>query len=157
MYKRQEMNNATTVLNKMERQFDGLQSELQKSASESEDFAEAVEEIGDAAEESSGGFTVMKGALSGLVSGGIQAAAGAAEEFVESIVDMAEETEEYRAMPVSYTHLDVYKRQSHLHPGPDRELLHGERLLRPAQPQRHAAPDRLLHSVRLRRKSGAGS
>jgi len=93
-----EMNNATTVLNKMERQFDGLQSELQKSASESEDFAEAVEEIGDAAEESSGGFTVMKGALSGLVSGGIQAAAGAAEEFVESIVDMAEETEEYRAM-----------------------------------------------------------
>ena len=47
--------------------------------------------------------------------------------------------------------------EDHLHPGPDRELLHGERLLRPAQPQRHAAPDRLLHSVRLRRKSGAGS
>ena len=44
--------------------------------------------------------------------------------------------------------------RSHLHPGPDRELLHRGRLLRPAQPQRHAASDRVLHPVRLRREPG---
>ncbi len=44
--------------------------------------------------------------------------------------------------------------QPHLHPRPDRELLHRQRLLRSAQPQRHAAFDRVLCALRLWCESG---
>ena len=52
-------------------QLDDLKSESGNAESESEELADSVEKAGDSAENSSGGFSVLKGALANLVSEGI--------------------------------------------------------------------------------------
>lgn len=52
-------------------QLDDLKSESGNAESESEELADSVEKAGDSAKNSSGGFSVLKGALANLVSEGI--------------------------------------------------------------------------------------
>lgn len=66
-----------------------LSSELQENKSKLSDaegaadgFDNSLNNVGDAAEESAGGFTVMKGALASLVADGIKAAAEAFKELI---------------------------------------------------------------------------
>lgn len=93
-----DINNATSVLNEMERELDDVGQAMSESSKDSDKFTDALDDIDDAAERSSDGFTVMKGAAADLVAGGISGAIDTVKEFAESIVNLAEETEEYRIM-----------------------------------------------------------
>lgn len=61
--------------------------ELQNSSSEA---SEAIEDVGEAAEKTSGGFSVMKGALANLISNGIQTAVGAIKGLVGEAVSASD-------------------------------------------------------------------
>lgn len=74
-----------------ESKLDSLKSAL--SATE-----ENIEDVGDQAEESSEGFTIMKGALADLVSNAIQGAISSIGNFIGSLMELSEATEEYRTM-----------------------------------------------------------
>lgn len=63
-----------------------------------DDTADNIEDVGDAADNTEGGFTVMKGALADLVSNAIQGAISAIGDFIGSLMELSEATEEYRTM-----------------------------------------------------------
>ena len=81
-----EMRDYQTALDNV----DSAQTDDEKSA---EELTDATKKAGDAAEKSSGGFTVLKGALAKLAADGIEAAArglkNLASSMVESIKDVA--------------------------------------------------------------------
>lgn len=88
-----------------EDQLRAFQREIIKTQSELDDFnsklngtAEEIEDVGESAEESGEGFTIMKGALADLVSNAIQGAISAIGNFVGSLMELSEATEEYRTM-----------------------------------------------------------
>lgn len=76
---------------KTENELNGFRNELDGTADE-------VQDVGDAAEDSSEGFTVLKGALADLVSNAIQGAISAIGNFISSLLELSEATEEYRQM-----------------------------------------------------------
>ncbi len=94
----QAVYDATADLRSMEKQLSEVTDELSKAGSETTDFSDALDEMDDAAERGGDGFTVMKGAAADLVAGGISGAVGAVKDLAENIVNLAEETEEYRTM-----------------------------------------------------------
>lgn len=88
-----------------EDQYRAFQREIIKTEGELKNFqktlddtGEDFEEMGDSAEESSDGFTIMGGALADLVSNAIQGAISAIGDFIGSILELSEATEEYRQM-----------------------------------------------------------
>lgn len=58
----------------------------------------AVEDVGNAAEQSSDGFTIMGGALADLVASAITGAINAIGDLIGSLLELSEATEEYRTM-----------------------------------------------------------
>lgn len=76
--------------------------ELEDAVDKTEDtlkgFADTVEKTGEASDNSSEGFTVMKGALSDLVANGISFAVNGVKDLVSSLFELSEATEEYRIM-----------------------------------------------------------
>lgn len=94
----QAVYDASADLRSMEKQLSEVTDELSKAGSEITDFSDALDEMDDAAERGGDGFTVMKGAAADLVAGGISGAVGAVKDLAENIVNLAEETEEYRTM-----------------------------------------------------------
>ena len=70
---------------------DGFEAALNGTESE-------IEDVGEAAEESSDGFTIMGGALADLVSNAIQGAISAIKDLIGALFDLSEATEEYRTM-----------------------------------------------------------
>lgn len=88
-----------------EDQYRAFQREIIKTESELKDFSTAlenvgedIEDVGESAEKSSDGFTIMGGALADLVSNVIQGAVSAIGDFIGSIMELSEATEEYRQM-----------------------------------------------------------
>lgn len=88
-----------------EDQYRAFQRELIKTSNELNDFEgelkdteEALEKAGKGAKESKEGFTIMKGALADLVANAIQGAVSAIGDFIGSILELSEATEEYRTM-----------------------------------------------------------
>lgn len=63
-----------------------------------EKLAPSFKDVSDEAKDSGGGFTIMKGALADLISGGIQFGIQKVGEFVGALFEMSEATEEYRSM-----------------------------------------------------------
>lgn len=61
-----------------------------------DDAGNKSKNLGSAASSSSGGFTVMKGAISNLISSGIQWLIGKCSEAITSLLGLAEATQEYR-------------------------------------------------------------
>lgn len=59
-------------------------------------LAGELDDVGDASRNSKGGFTVMKGAMANLVSGGIQMLISACANAVSSIYGLSESTREFR-------------------------------------------------------------
>ncbi len=57
-------------------------SKLSDAEGAADKFDQSLDDVGDSAETASGGFTVMKGALAGLIADGIKAAAGAFKDLV---------------------------------------------------------------------------
>lgn len=84
-----DINNATTALNKMEGQLSDLSNQADKGQ-------QTTERLSD-------GFTVMKGVVSDLASSAIQAAIGAVKDFIGSLFDLSEATQEYRQMQATLT------------------------------------------------------
>lgn len=72
--------------------------DLNAAESAASKLTPALEDVGDGAEESGGGFTIMKGALADLVSNVIQSAVSAVGGLVGALFELSEATEEYRQM-----------------------------------------------------------
>lgn len=73
-------------------------STLNDVENEADQLADALQNAGDGAEEGSGGFTIMKGALADLTANAITSAISKVGEFVGALFSMSEATEEYRSM-----------------------------------------------------------
>ena len=93
---RTDINNETAALEKNKAETKKVESMLDDLGDEADDAADAVEDVGDAAKESKEGFTVMKGAISDLISKGIQSLVGACKNAIGAVAGLAEETRESR-------------------------------------------------------------
>lgn len=76
---------------KTENELNGFRGELDGTSSD-------IKDVGDTAEESSGGFTVMKGALADMIANVITGAISKIGDLIGSLLDLSEATEEYRTM-----------------------------------------------------------
>ena len=74
------------------------QQRLDEAANEANQLTQSLEDVDQSASDSSGGFTIMKGALADLVSNGIQWGIGKLGEFVGALFETVEATKEYRSM-----------------------------------------------------------
>ena len=88
-----------------EDQYRAFQREIIKTENELNDFrseldgtGDDLKEVGDSAEQSSDGFTIMKGALADMVANAITSAITAIGDLVGALLDLSEATEEYRSM-----------------------------------------------------------
>ena len=68
-----------------------LESRSDSAENDVDDLSDALDDAGNSAEQLSGGFTILKGALSNLVADGFRAAISAARDFAGSMVDVAAE------------------------------------------------------------------
>lgn len=98
---RTKINDETASLNKNEAELERQKKALEDLRNASGEAADEVEEVGKAAKETEGGFTVMKGAMANLVSQGITAvidgckkAASAMVSLVKSSLNAAGELEQ---------------------------------------------------------------
>lgn len=71
----------------LSKQIADLTDELDDNKKEMQDLDEIAGDLDDTIEDTSGGFTVMKGALAELVADGIQKAIGAMKDFIKSTVE----------------------------------------------------------------------
>lgn len=85
-------------LRAFQREIIKTQSELDGFEAKLNGFEEVIKDVGDAAEESSGGFTIMKGALADLTANAISGAISKLGDFIGSLMELSEATEEYRTM-----------------------------------------------------------
>lgn len=79
------------VLGSMEKALSGV-------GNESDDLAKSFKKVDDSTDDANGGFTIMKGALADLTANAIQGAINAIGNFVSSLFELSEATEEYRVM-----------------------------------------------------------
>ena len=91
---RVEILNAETDIKKTEKALDDLNKELAETADDAkkadeqtDNLADGVKNAGDAADKSSGGFTVFKGTLSNLISKGIDVAIQALKDLAKAAVE----------------------------------------------------------------------
>lgn len=100
-----EQGESSDEAKKLAQEMNALNDDLKenkKKMSEAEDAAkklsDSLEDAGDSSEGSSGGFTIMKGALADLVSSAIQAAISKIGDLIGALMELDEVTEEYRMM-----------------------------------------------------------
>ena len=74
------------------------QNTLKKTENSTDDLTVSVDDLGDEVKDSSGSFTIMKGALADLTSNAIQTGIGAIKDYVSGLFELTEATEEYRSM-----------------------------------------------------------
>ena len=81
----------------------GLSADLRRSSSEIRDTEDAtqrlsngLEDVNDSARQTEDGFTVMEGAIAGLIANGISTLIGKCVDAATSLYDLAESTREYR-------------------------------------------------------------
>lgn len=83
-------------MQKLNKELEDSRGTLAGAESSADQFSGALKDTGDAAEETDGGFSIMKGALADLTSNVIQSAISAIGDFIGSLFDLSEATEEYR-------------------------------------------------------------
>lgn len=71
---------------------------LNKAESAADELADSLKNVDDGATEAKGGFTILKGAIADLTANAISTAISGIKDFIGSIFDLAEATEEYRMM-----------------------------------------------------------
>lgn len=69
---------------------------LEAAEKAADQLAGSLDDVGDEAKNTKGGFTVMKGVIANLVSGGIQKLIDKAEEAMSTVYGLSESTREYR-------------------------------------------------------------
>ena len=72
------------------------QRRIRNAEQEAERLADGLDDVGDSAHDTEGGFTVMKGAIANVVGNGISALIGKCVDVATSLYDLAESTREYR-------------------------------------------------------------
>ena len=85
-------------LNNQKVQLDIDISDVKSADGDLEKLKDTIDDTSDAAEDSADGFTIMKGAVSDLVSNAIQNLIGALGDLIGSLFEVSEATEEYRSM-----------------------------------------------------------
>lgn len=75
-----------------------MKKELSNVGEEANDMGKSFDKAGDSAGEANDGFTIMKGALADLTANAIQGAINAVGNFIGSLMELSEATEEYRVM-----------------------------------------------------------
>ncbi len=85
---RTQINNEQAALNKNETELKAQKKALEELGDESEETGNSLADVGTKAEKTSGGFSVMKGALANLVADGFRMATQAAKDFVTSMIDV---------------------------------------------------------------------
>ena len=85
-------------LNNQKVQLDIDISDVKSADGDLEKLKDTIDDTSDAAENSADGFTIMKGAVSDLVSNAIQNLIGALGDLIGSLFEVSEATEEYRSM-----------------------------------------------------------
>lgn len=92
----QSVYNATTALNKMKSQLSQTEQKLSALSNGADDAGEQVEDLGETAQDSSGGLDTMKIAAGNLLADGIQAVISGIGDLISSLWNLDEATEEYR-------------------------------------------------------------
>lgn len=82
------VNKTEAEIGKYSTALDGLEGESKDADKASEDLSDSVKEAGKSADDASGGFTVLKGALADLVADGIRNAISALKDFVKESIDV---------------------------------------------------------------------
>lgn len=80
----------------MDKELSQNKDALKAAEKAAEQLAPSLDDVSDAAEDSKGGFSVMKGAMSDLVADGISGLIDWCADAAQSIYGLAEETREYR-------------------------------------------------------------
>lgn len=91
-----EIEELSQDLNRNKAALDAAEKAADRLGSEMEQAEESTEDLGEAARNTEGGFTVMKGAIANLISSGIEKLASACANAVSSLYGLAESTREYR-------------------------------------------------------------
>ena len=92
------INKTAREIDKFNNELDSLQNAEQDAERASGDLEDGLNDLGDAAEDSKDGFTVMKGALSDLVSDAIGSAISGVKDFVGQLWELPEATKEFRSV-----------------------------------------------------------
>lgn len=91
-----EQGKNSTEAKKLAKEINNLNTDLQKNKKKLDDSASALEDTGEAAKDSSDGFTVMKGAAANLVAEGLTRLVDGCKNAITALLDLADETQEYR-------------------------------------------------------------
>lgn len=75
-----------------------MKKELSGTGGEANELAKSFNKVDDSTDDANGGFTIMKGALADLTANAIQSAISAIGDFISSLFELSEATEEYRVM-----------------------------------------------------------
>ena len=94
---RTEMNNQEAAISKTEKEIEEYGEELKKAEKYGDGFADSLDEMNDAADQASDGFTVMKGALASLIADGIKAAISAFKDLITSTIEVGQTFEKSMA------------------------------------------------------------
>lgn len=86
------------VFRAFQREIIETENKLKRFGSQADGVENDVKNVGQSAEQSSEGFTIMKGALADLTSNAIQSCVSAIGDLLGSIMELDEATEEYRSM-----------------------------------------------------------
>lgn len=99
-----EQGKGTKEAKDLKRQIETLSGEIVENKKKMNDAEEAadkfdktLDDLGDSAKGAEGGFSVMKGALAGVVSNGFSGLVSAAGNAASSVAGLSEDTREYRA------------------------------------------------------------
>ena len=82
------LNNQQAAIAKTEKEIDQYNDELKNAEKYGDNYTETMEEMNDATEQVSDGFTVMKGALANLVADGIRKAVSAFKELAKETISV---------------------------------------------------------------------
>lgn len=80
----------------LSKELEGNRATLREASDAADQLTRSTDEVTQAAEEAEGGWTMMKGVLSDLVSNGIQAGIGKLHDLASAVWELPEATREYR-------------------------------------------------------------
>ena len=79
-------------------QIDSLSGELKQNKSQMNELESAADSLDNSLDDTGGGFTILKGAVAEFAGNVLTSAAGAVKDFIGSLFELSEATEEYRSM-----------------------------------------------------------
>lgn len=79
-------------------QIDSLSTELQQNKSKMKEVESAANSLDNSLDDTGGGFTILKGAVAEFAGNVLTSAAGAVKDFIGSLFELSDATDEYRSM-----------------------------------------------------------